>query len=107
MSSAAVATFEVPASPQEASEAVHRVISENKHRLVGQSPDGLEITFLTRKTMLSWELDGRVQITPSGSGSQVDLHVDTAPQRPKALLDGKKNRKSADKLVEQIKAAAS
>lgn len=81
-------------------------MSENRHRLVEDAPDEGRIDFVTRKTMLSWELEARAVVTGSSSGSQIRLVVDTAPGRPKALLDGKKNQKSVGKLEDQIKAAA-
>lgn len=105
MSSAASATFSTPAAPEAVSAAVQRVLAENKHRLVEQSPDGSRIAFLTRKTMFTWELAGVLAITPAASGSSVELALDTAPGRPSAMLDGQKNRKAVDKLAEQIQAA--
>jgi hypothetical protein len=106
MASSATTTVDLTAAPTEALDAVRRVISDNKHRLVAESPDGSQVDFVTRKTMLSWELEARATIAPHGAGSQVTLLVDTAPGRPKALLDGKKNKKSVEKLADQVRAAA-
>jgi hypothetical protein len=105
MSSAATETFDLPVAPEAAADAVRRVIAEGKHKPGEESADGRQIAFVTKKTMLSWELDAQVDIAPTGNGSQVVLNVDTVAGRPKALLDGKKNRKSAAKLAEQIQAA--
>lgn len=107
MGSEATTTFEVAVAQDRALEAVRRVVSEGRHRLVEDVPDEGRIDFVTRKTMLSWELVARAVVTEAGSGSRVELAVDTAPGRPKALLDGKKNQKSVGKLEEQIRAAAS
>lgn len=105
MSSLATSTVEVTAPPAEALAAVRRVLEERKCKDVQPSPDGTQLTFVTRKTMLLWELDGLVAVVAHGAGSRIDLHLDTVAGRPKALLDGKKNRKAADKLAEDIRAA--
>lgn len=105
MDSSATTTFETTARPEAVTAGVHEVVAENKHRPGQQSPDGRTITFVTRKTMLSWELDARVLVTPTAGGSRVELTVDTLPGRRKALLDGKKNARSAEKLAEQIRSA--
>ncbi|HEY9411429.1 MAG TPA: hypothetical protein VIP77_17755, partial [Jiangellaceae bacterium] len=86
--------------------ALARFLTGKKHRIVeDESISDLEIAFVTRKTMLSWELWGLATITATGAGSRIDLRLDTAPDRPKALLDEKKNRRSANKLAEEIGAA--
>jgi hypothetical protein len=106
MSSAATETFDLPVPPDAAADAVRRVIADGKHRPGEEAADGRQIAFVTRKTMLSWELDAQVDIAPADTGSRVTLAVDTVAGRPKALLDGKKNRKSATKLAAQIRDAA-
>jgi hypothetical protein len=105
MASTATTTFDVAASPADVLGAIRAVVTDNGHTPGEESPDGRHITFRTKKTMLSWELDAAAAIHPSAVGSHVELTVDTAPGRPKALLDGKKNRKSAEKLADQIRAA--
>lgn len=105
MSSSATTSFDVTAPPEQVTDAVRRVVTDGRHRMVGESPDGRQLDFVTRKTLLSWELEARVVVTPTGSGSQVEVSADTAPGRPKALLDGKKNQKSVGKLADQVRAA--
>lgn len=105
MPSIATTTVDVPAPPAQALDAVRRVITEGKHRLVAESPSGDRVDFVTRKTMLSWELVTQVDIAPTEKGSRVTITADTAPGRPKALLDGKKNQKSVGKLADQVQAA--
>lgn len=50
--------------------------------------------------------EGAVRIGSSPEGSLIELQLDTAPGRPKAMLDGVKNDKSAKKLLDKITAAA-
>lgn len=105
MPSSATTTFDVPAPPAQVLDAVRRVVAEGKHRLVAESPSGDRVDFVTRKTMLSWELEAQVDIAATEKGSRVTVTADTAPGRPKALLDGKKNQKSVGKLADQVQAA--
>lgn len=105
MSSEATTTFHSNADAATTAAAVQRVLAENKAKVLGQSPDGTQIDFQTRKTLLNWELLGRAITTPAASGSDVHLSLDVHHNRPPALLDGKKNRKAVEKLAEQIQAA--
>lgn len=105
MSSEATTTFRSNADAATTAAAVQRVLAENKAKVLGQSPDGTQIDFQTRKTLLNWELLGRAITTPAASGSDVHLSLDVHHNRPPALLDGKKNRKAVEKLAEQIQAA--
>lgn len=97
--------FDVSSAPENVSAAVHEVIASKRHKLTGEGSDDRHISFVTRKSMLSWELDAQVTITPTATGSHVDLELDTSGNRPTALLDGKKNKKCADKLAQEIQAA--
>lgn len=106
VSSLASSSIDVPLPPAEASVALAQFLTDKKHRIVEDGTTGdLEIAFVTRKTLLSWELWGLATITATEAGSRIDLRLDTAPDRPKALLDEKKNRRSAGKLAEEIGAA--
>ncbi|TCI97770.1 hypothetical protein [Aeromicrobium sp. IC_218] len=106
MGSSATTTIDLAVTPDRAVAAVQRVVADNRFTPGEPSPDGHVVAFRTRKTMLSWELDAVATVTEAGAGSRVELTVDTAPGRPKALLDGKKNRKSVEKLAAQVEAAA-
>jgi len=105
MSSEATTTFHSNADAATTAGAVQRVLAENKAKVLGQSPDGTQIDFQTRKTLLNWELLGCAITTPAASGSDVHLSLDVHHNRPPAMLDGKKNRKAVEKLAEQIQAA--
>lgn len=107
MSSEATTTFHSNADAATTAAAVQRVLTENKVKVLGQSPDGLQIDFQTRKTLLNWELLGRAITTPAASGSDVHLSLDVHHNRPPALMDGKKNKKAVEKLAGQIQAALS
>lgn len=105
MSAEVNTTFHTPADVTSVASAIQRVIADNKHMLLGHSADGSQIDFLTRKTMLNWELKGSAVTTPASGGSNVALTLDVQDGRPRALLDGMKNQKALDKLVGQIQDA--
>ncbi|MDN7122682.1 hypothetical protein INN71_14930 [Nocardioides sp. ChNu-153] len=105
MATLATTSFQSAAPPQAVLAAVHRVIAEQRYAPGPVSPDGSQVLFRTRKSVLSWELDVQVTVVPTPGGSQVDVALDTAPGRPKALLDGRKNRKSAQRIADEISAA--
>ena len=105
MASHARNEFDVPAAPAAVADAVQRVVHDQGHRPVGQSPDGLQLSFVTKKTAFTWELETAVVITPTPQGSHVIIDLDTQKGRPKALLDGRKNKKAAQRLADEIQAA--
>lgn len=105
MSSEATTTFHSNADAATTAATIQRVLTENKATVLGQSPDGTQIDFQTRKTMLNWELIGRAITTPAASGSDVHLSLNVHHNRPAALMDGVKNRKAVEKLAGQIQAA--
>lgn len=82
--------------------ATRRTLEGKGYREIQESPDGREFTFVTKKTALNWELDGRASVTPSGSGAQLSITLTGRPDSPKALMDGWKTRKAADKLATEI-----
>lgn len=105
MSSEATTSFHTPADPATVTAAIQRVLTDNKATVLAQSPDGSQIDFETRKTMLNWELIGRATTAPAAAGSEVHLSLNLHHNRPAALMDGMKNRKAVEKLSGQIQAA--
>lgn len=95
-------SFQTTADVAAVTAAVNSLIADKKYRLVGQSEDGRLIDFLTKKTMLNWELAVRVIIDPAASGSDVKLFLDVGLGRPAALMDGMKNRKALEKLSAEL-----
>ena len=106
MDSSAHVTIDLPVGPAAALQVIERVIAGQKHKLHDSTPEQGLVRFVTKKTMLTWELNVEARITPIQGGSRIGVVLDTSPDRPKALLDGKKNQKAAQKLADQIRAAA-
>lgn len=105
LDTSAGAEVDVPGAPEAVSAAIQRLVTDQGHTVVGASEDQLELAVVTRKTMLSWELATGIRITPTPQGSHVSVLMQNMAGRPKALLDGKKNKKAAQKLAEQIRTA--
>lgn len=99
------AELDLPVSVAQAGAAVQRVIAELGHTVAGVSEDQLQFAVITKKTWLSWELATGIEITETPQGSHVAIYMANMPGRPKALLDGAKNKKVAQKLGEKIRAA--
>lgn len=100
--SSASSETDLPLQPETVAAAVHRALEEKGHQIAGVSEDGLAIAAITKKTWTSWELLARFDITPTAQGSHLTIFIANVPGRPTALLDGKKNRKVAAKLAEQV-----
>ncbi|ACQ78538.1 hypothetical protein Bcav_0273 [Beutenbergia cavernae DSM 12333] len=91
----------VPAAPEAVLATIRSVLEAKRYR-VTDAPPGGRITFVTRKTMLNWELDGIAQVAPVQGGTQVSVTLQSRSDRPQALMDGSKNAKAAKKLVKEI-----
>lgn len=102
MGSEASSSFHTTADIATVAAAVNKLIADKKHRPVGQADDGSMIDFLTKKTMLNWELAVRVVTTPAASGSDVTVTLDVGLGRPPAVMDGMKNRKAVEKLSAEL-----
>lgn len=105
MSAEATTTFHTAADAATTAAAIQKVLADNKAKVLGQSPDGSQIDFQTKKTLFNWELVGRATVVPAASDSDVHLSLNVHHNRPPALMDGAKNRKAVEKLAGQIQAA--
>jgi len=105
MSSAAELSEDVTADPATAKQKIDQVLSTEKATIVGTAPDGSVTDFTTRKTLFSWELEGRITLVPAAQGTTIHLVLETHHNRPTALADGMKNARSAKKLMEKLTAA--
>lgn len=105
MGSEAHVHVNVAADPATAKQRIDEVLHTERATIVATSPDGAVTDFTTRKTLLSWELEGRITLAPAATGTTVHLVLNTHHNRPTALADGAKNARSAKKLMEKISAA--
>lgn len=87
---------------EELAQVVRSTIVAKGYGEIRESPDGREFHFVTRKSALSWELDGVATVTPGGSGSVLSVTLSGREGAPKALMDGWKTRKAAERLAAEI-----
>ena len=86
----------------ELAQAVRSTIVAKGYDSIRESPDGREFHFVTRKSALNWELDGVATVTPGGSGAILSVTLSGRDGSPKALMDGWKTRRAAEKLATEI-----
>ena len=87
---------------EELARAVRSTIVAKGYGEIRESADGREFHFVTRKSALSWELDGVATVTPGGSGSVLSVTLSGRDGAPKALMDGWTTRRAAEKLASEI-----
>lgn len=81
-------------------------LQQNRWTVLDRTGDDRAVRFRTRKTLFSWELDGQAQITAGPQGSELHVWMETAANRPAALLDGAKNQRAARAFADQVLARA-
>lgn len=87
---------------EELSQAVRSTIVAKGFGEIRESLDGREFRFVTRRTALTWELDGVVTVTPGGSGSVLSVTLSGRDPSRRALIDGWKTRRTAQRLAAEI-----
>ncbi len=85
-------------------EAVLRTVDNGKYALTPGDAQGRQATFTSGKTALSWGQEYVASVEPAGEGSTLTLVCGGLDGAPKALLDGWKNSKAADKFLEGVQA---
>lgn len=85
---------------------VLQVVQTESFELVGLSNELKMMAFKSGKTALSWGHNYFVGVVARDDGSsQVQLTTDGVPGAPRALLDGRKNKRAGEKLIASIQAA--
>lgn len=96
------ASTDTTRSVDELAQAVRSTIVAKGYGEITESQDGREFRFVTRKSALNWELDGVATVTPGGSGSVLSVTLSGREGSPRALMDGWKTRRAAEKLAAEI-----
>lgn len=81
------------------------VVQSGKYTVVGLTNEHRKILFTSGKSALSWGQEYVGEVTEADGGTQVDLVCGGVDGAPKALLDGMKNSKKADKVLAAVAAA--
>lgn len=105
MGSLAQATVDVKLSPFDASQALVPVLTDSGFTLADDAvPGAAEVAFIQPRSMMRGELWGLAKFTQTETGSSIEIGIDTGPNDPKALLDGRRNRKTVAELAEKVTA---
>lgn len=94
-----------PRSVDEVFAAVLQVVQAESYALGGLSNEQKMLLFRSGKSAVSWGHQYVVGVVAfDDGGSQVQLTTDGVPGAPRALLDGRKNSKAGQKLVDAVQA---
>ena len=85
--------------------AIARVAAEQQHHLGTVSPDGSRHEINSRRTALNWGTALALTLSAAGTGTQLVVDYDNVTGSPSALLDGRKNTKTANQFIAQLEAA--
>ena len=85
--------------------AIAKVAAEQQHHLGTVSPDGSRYEINSRRTALNWGTALALTLSAAGTGTQLVVDYDNVTGSPSALLDGRKNTKTANQFIAQLEAA--
>jgi hypothetical protein len=95
-------TLSRPVPPQQLFEAALGVVQNGKYDLLLLNNDLLRLGFVSGKTALSWGQEYLVEAAASGGGATLTVVCGSIDEAPKALMDGWKGGKAADKFVAAV-----
>ncbi|MDN5899317.1 MAG: hypothetical protein L0H74_04545 [Brachybacterium sp.] len=102
MSSAKFASVESSRPIDESFAALLQVVQGREYELAGLSNETHQMLFKSGKTALSWGHYYMASGIGTAQGSTLNLTIAGVPGAPTSLLDGRKNKKAGEKLVEAV-----
>ncbi len=102
MRAAKTKTLDRQNTPQELFDAALGVVQNGKYTLMALSNEQLRIGFVSGKTAISWGQEYVVESAPSAAGSTLTVVCGSHDKAPKALMDGWKGGKAADKFIAAV-----
>ncbi len=106
MSAIKAAGAVVQAPPETVLAVVRKVLTAGKHTIDEDAGEENQVCFVTKRTMLSWPLDGVAAVTVADDGrTELAIALREQGKHDPALMDGVKNKKKAQKLVDEVTAA--
>lgn len=85
--------------------AIEKVAAEQQHHLGAISADRTRYEIGSRRTALNWGTAMALTLAGAGSGTRLVMDYDNSPGGRSALLDGRKNARTANKFLEQLESA--
>ena len=81
-----------------------RTIEGGKYTVTDRDDERRLLGFASGKTLMSWGHEYIASVAPTADGANVELMCGGFDDKPKALLDGRKNMKAADAVLAAVKA---
>jgi hypothetical protein len=100
-------TSTTDATPDEALDALLGVVQHGSYTLVALSNEQRTMHFTSGKTALSWGQEYVAEVRVDGTQTLLALICGGVDGRPKALMDGWKNGKAADKVMTAVEGVLS
>lgn len=97
-------TLTRPIDPQQLFDTILGVVQNGKYSVLLLDNGRRRLGFVSGKTAISWGQEYVVEVAGSGSSSTATVVCGSHDDAPKALMDGWKGGKAADKLVAAIEA---
>ncbi|MFA4927272.1 MAG: hypothetical protein WC558_02060 [Patulibacter sp.] len=94
----------VPTPPDELFEVLLDTVRDGKFDLLEADADARRASFTSGRTALSWGQQYVGVVEPASDGSSLEVVAGGLDDAPKALMDGWKNGKAADKVVQAVRA---
>ncbi|GAA1333995.1 hypothetical protein GCM10009592_28950 [Brachybacterium rhamnosum] len=92
------------AAPAAVGAAIAAVCTEAGHHLGTVSPDQTRFELTTKRTALNWGTAIVLTLSEAGANTNVRVDYDNSAGSQKALLDGRKNKKTVESFLGQLDA---
>lgn len=102
MQAARKKTWSSNTTAEETFAALLGVVQNGKFEITALSNEHHKLMFTSGRTALSWGQEYVAEVVPAGNRATLNLECGGLDGRPKALLDGWKNGKAADKVLEAV-----
>ncbi len=96
-------SLSVSNSPDELYDALLQTVRSGKFELIEADDAARRASFTSGKTALSWGQEYVAVVEPSSDGASIEVVSGALDDAPKALMDGWKNGKAADKLLQAVR----
>ena len=95
-------TTDIASSPEAVFAALLGTVQHGKFQLAGLNNELRMVIFTSGKTALSWGQEYVAEVHADSGQARLDVMCGGKDARPKALLDGWKNGKAADKVIAAV-----
>lgn len=97
-------TLESSRTTEELFAALLQVVQNGEYELAGLSNETRQMLFKSGMTAISWGHHYVANVEASAGGSTLNLTITGIPRAPKSLMDGRKNKKAGEELIDAVHA---